>query len=186
MEVEKRGRIILLNGASSSGKSSIGSALQRVLGTPWFFFPVDALGAMRSTEPTRTLDEDDIVAMLRRTRMGYHRAVAGVASAGNDVIMDYPLSEPWRIDDLLCVLDGYDVTLVDVHCDPEELDRRERARGDRPVGLARSQNVFRHEDRDVFVDTTHTSAEACARAIADALATLRPPKAFDRLRGPGP
>lgn len=182
VKAERRGRIVLLNGASSSGKSSIGRALQRVLADPWFFFPVDALGAMRSTEHTRVLEAGEIEAMLRRTRMGYHRAVAGVASVGNDVIMDYPLSEPWRLADLLDVLEGYDVTLVDVHCDPDELDRREHARGDRPVGLARSQRVFRHEDRDITVDTTHTSPEACANAIADGLAALGADKAFDRLR----
>jgi chloramphenicol 3-O phosphotransferase len=139
---------------------------------------------MRSTEHTRVIDEIEIEidAMLRRTRMGYHRAVAAVASVGNDVIMDYPLSEPWRLDDLLDVLEGYDVTVVDVHCSPDELDRRERARGDRPVGLARSQRVFRHDDRDIAVDTTNMSPEACAIAIATELAALDPDKAFDRLR----
>jgi chloramphenicol 3-O phosphotransferase len=114
--------------------------------------------------------------------MGYHRAVAAVASVGNDVIMDYPLSEPRRLDDLLDVLDGYDVTAVDVRCHPDELDRRERARGDRPVGLANSQRVFRHDDRDIAVDTTHASPEACALAIATELDVLGPDKAFDRLR----
>ena len=49
---------------------------------------------MQSTEHTRVLDVVD--AMLRRTRMGHHRAVAAAASVGNDVIMDYPLSEPSR------------------------------------------------------------------------------------------
>jgi chloramphenicol 3-O phosphotransferase len=182
VEADGRGRVILLNGASSSGKTSIGLALQRVLADPWFLFPVDALGAMRSTGHTRPLEDDEIAAMLRRTRMGYHRATAGLASAGNDVIMDYPLSEPWRLDDLLEVLDGYDVTVVDVHCHPDELDRRERARGDRPVGLARSQNVFWHHACDIAVDTTCTSAEACAVTIVDELAALGPSKAFDRLR----
>lgn len=176
------GRIILLNGPSSSGKSSIGRALQRALADPWFFFPVDALGAMRSAEHTRPLDPEEVDAMLRRTRLGYHRAVAGLASAGNDVIMDYPLSEPWRLADLLEVLAPYDVTLVDVRCSPEELDRRERERGDRPVGLARSQLVFDHDDRDVVVDTTETSPEVCAKTIAAALDGLPRPKAFDRLR----
>lgn len=179
MTAEGRGRVILLNGASSSGKGSIGRALQRVLPEPWLHFPVDSLGAMRST---RVLDDTEVAAMLRRTRQGYHRAVAALASVGNDVIMDYPLSEPWRLDDLLDVLDGYDVTAVDVHCDPDELDRRERARGDRPVGLARSQRVFRHDDRDITVDTTRTSPEECAGAIVAQLPGLGPDKAFDRLR----
>ena len=182
VEGKSSGRVILLNGASSSGKSSIGRALQRVLADHWYLFPVDSLGAMRSTEHARVLNEGEIDAMLRRTRMGYHRAVAALASVGNDVIMDYPLSEPWRLDDLLDVLEGYDVTVVDVHCCPDELDRRERARGDRPIGLARSQRVFRHDDRDIAVDTTNTSPEACAIAIATELAALGPDKAFDRLR----
>lgn len=179
---ERRGRVILLNGASSSGKSSVGRALQRALDGPWFLFPVDALGAMRSTEHARSLDEVEVEAMLRRTRLGYHRAVAAVASVGNDVIMDYPLSERWRLDDLLDVLEGFDVTLVDVRCSPDELDRRERARGDRPVGLARSQDTSRHDDRDIAVDTTTASPEACATAIAAELAALDRGKAFDRLR----
>jgi len=177
------GRVVLLNGPSSSGKSSIARALLGLLPDPWFHLPVDALGAMRSTQHTRVLDDAEVDAVLRRTRLGYHRAVAGLASAGNDVVMDYPLSEPWRLADLLDVLDGCDVTLVDVRCSPAELDRRERSRGDRPPGLARSQTqVYAHGDRDIEVDSTRDSAESCARVIADALGSLPSPKAFDRLR----
>ena len=174
--------MILLNGASSSGKSTIGRALQQALAEPWFLFPVDSLGAMRSPGRPGSADERETATILRRTRLGYHRAVAGVASVGNHVIMDYPLSEPWRLDDLLDVLDGYDVTLVDVRCDAEVLERREGARGDRPVGLARSQRVFEHGDRDVTVDTTTATSEACAAEIVDQLGRLGRHKAFDRLR----
>ncbi|MDI6100308.1 chloramphenicol phosphotransferase [Actinoplanes sp. NEAU-A12] len=183
MDSDRDGRIILLNGASSSGKSSIGLALLPLLADPWFFFPVDGLGAMRSTVHTRVLDDAGIDDMLRRTRAGYHRAVAGLASAGNDVIMDYPLSERWRLDDLLRTLAGYDVTLVEVRCSPAELDRRERARGDRPVGLARSQGlVYAHGDRDIAVDTTTATPAECALTIVNALDGVSSPKAFDRLR----
>jgi chloramphenicol 3-O phosphotransferase len=79
MAPERRGRIILLNGASSSGKSSIEQALLPLLPDPWFLVPVDAIGAMRSTVHTRDLDEDEVAAMLRRTRVGYHRVVAALA-----------------------------------------------------------------------------------------------------------
>jgi chloramphenicol 3-O phosphotransferase len=182
VEADRSGRIILLNGASSSGKSSIGRALQEVLPDPWFLFPVDSLGAMRSSDHTGGVDDGEIDALLRQTRMGYHRAVAGLASVGNDVVMDYPLSEPWRLADLLKVLDGFDVTLVDVRCSPAELDRRERARGDRPAGLARSQQVFVHDDRDIVVDSTNATPEGCARTIATELTALGLSKAFDRLR----
>ncbi|MGA9346647.1 MAG: hypothetical protein WBV37_16210 [Nocardioidaceae bacterium] len=119
MNADRSGRIILLNGASSSGKSSIGRAL----------------------------------------------------------------SEPWRLADLLEVLDGYDVTLVDVHCSSPELDRRERARGDRPVALARAQwHVHDQDDNDITVDTTTSDPETCARIVATEFLALTFPKAFDRLR----
>ncbi|WP_328603474.1 chloramphenicol phosphotransferase CPT family protein [Amycolatopsis sp. NBC_00345] len=177
------GRVILLNGPSSSGKSGIGRAMLPLLPDPWFLVPVDGISGMRSTQHTRVLDEAEIQQMLRRTRLGYHRVVAALVSTGNNVIMDYPLSEPWRIEDLLAVLDGYDVTLVDVHCSAEELNRRERSRRDRPLGLAASQtHVYSHGDNDIVVDTTHRSAEGCAREIVDRLDALGGPKAFERLR----
>ncbi|HEX8346354.1 MAG TPA: AAA family ATPase [Actinoplanes sp.] len=183
MTLARRGRIILLNGASSSGKSSIGRALLPLLPEPWFFMPVDAIGAMRSTVHTRILDDAEIDQMLRRTRLGYHRAVAALASAGNDVIMDYPLSEQWRLDDLLQTLQGYDVTLVEVRCSADELKRRERQRGDRPVGLSRSQTmVYAHGERDIAVDTTCADPHECAVTIVNALDVIPSPKAFDRLR----
>lgn len=183
MTAESAGRIILLNGASSSGKSSIGRALLPLLADPWFFIPVDAIGEMRSTVHTRLLGDAEIDDMLRRTRLGYHRAVAALASAGNHVIMDYPLSERWRLTELLTTLAGYDVTLVEVRCSADELDRRERERGDRPVGLARSQTtVYAHGDCDIAVDTTSTGPDECARLIVQRLDALPSPKAFDRLR----
>lgn len=179
----RRGRIVLLNGASSSGKTALGRALTALLPDPWFLVPADVIGAMRS-EPARALSDDEVAALLRRTRRGYHRMVAGLAAAGNDVVMDYPLSEPWRLEDLLAVLDGYDVTLVDVWCAPEERERRERARGDRPSGLTRAQeHVYDQPDRDLRVDTTTTTPEAAAEQVVAWSAGAQGPKAFDRLRG---
>lgn len=177
-----RGRVILLNGASSSGKSSIGAALLPLLADPWFLVPVDAVSSLRSTEHRRELSGVETTQMLTRTRRGYHRVVAALAAEGNDVIMDYPLSEPWRLADLLGVLADHDVTLVDVRCSVAELDRRELARQDRPLGLARSQSVFEHTERDLVVDTTTLSPQACASLIVDALDGLTRPKAFERLR----
>lgn len=179
----RRGRILLLNGASSSGKTSLGRALLPLLPDPWFLVPADVIGALRSPSFTRELDDAEVAAVLRRTRSGYHRAVVGLAEAGNDVVMDYPLSEPWRLEELLALTLGYDVTLVDVWCAPEERARREAARGDRPAGLALSQeHVYDLPDRDLRVDTTHRLPEAAAAEVAALLVEGRTPTAFDRLR----
>ncbi len=44
------GRIIFLNGTSSSGKSSIAKALLQILGEPSFHMPVDAVHAIGSVK----------------------------------------------------------------------------------------------------------------------------------------
>jgi chloramphenicol 3-O-phosphotransferase len=49
-------------------------------------------------------------------------------------------------------------------------------------GLARSRDVFRHHDRDIAIDTTQATAEACAITIATELPVLSSDKAFNRLR----
>jgi chloramphenicol 3-O phosphotransferase len=180
----RRGRIIFLNGTSSSGKSSIAEALLQVLDEPWFHFPVDAINAMRSKNRTEELDQAGLDAVLARTRAGFHRAAAGMAEAGNDVIVDYVLSETWRLIDCLRVLDGFEVVFVGVRCAPGELARRERARGDREPGQAAAQQerVHAHGIYDVECDTTTTSPTECAVRIKEFVTGPQRAAAFDRLR----
>ena len=179
-----RGRIIFLNGTSSSGKSSIAEALLQVLDEPWFHMPVDAINAMRSKNRTAELDQAGLDSLLAKTRAGFHRAVAAMAEAGNDVVVDHVLSENWRLIDCLRVLDGYEVVFVAVRCSPRELVRRERARGDREPGQAAAQQerVHAHRIYDLECDTTATSPVECALRIKEFLAGPQRPVAFDRLR----
>ncbi|CAL9634577.1 chloramphenicol phosphotransferase CPT family protein [Streptomyces griseomycini] len=174
------GRIIFLNGTSSSGKSSIARELLQVLDEPYFHMPVDAFHAMRSR---REIDADELPGVLHRTWKGFHRAVAGMAAAGNNVVVDHVLSEEWRLTDCLGLFDPREVVLVGVRCSPEELERRERARGDRPAGLAARQfeRVHAHGLYDVECDTTTTSAADCARRISAFLPHRPSPTAFERL-----
>jgi chloramphenicol 3-O phosphotransferase len=137
----RRGQIIFLNGTSSSGKSSIAGQLLRMLDPPHFHMSVDAINSMRAKQKTRELDDAELEAVLARTRAGFHRAVAGMAEAGNDVIADHVLSEPWRLRDCLEVMADYRVVFVGVRCSPAELERRERERGDRPPGVALAQQA---------------------------------------------
>ncbi|MFB7655970.1 MULTISPECIES: chloramphenicol phosphotransferase CPT family protein [unclassified Streptomyces] len=175
------GRIIFLNGTSSSGKSSIAKELLQVLnGGPYFHMPVDAFHAMRAR---REVSSDELPHLLRRTWMGFHRAVAGMAAAGNDVVVDHVLSEDWRLLDCLRLFTARDVVLVGVHCSLEELERRERERGDRPTGLAARQfhHVHAHGLYDIECDTTTASAVDCARQISDFLPQRPVPTAFEQL-----
>ncbi|MFE5207788.1 chloramphenicol phosphotransferase CPT family protein [Streptomyces sp. NPDC056600] len=176
------GRIIFLNGTSSSGKSSIARELLTVLDDGVFFhLAVDSFNAMRTK---RELGQAELDAALRRTRMGFHRSIAAMAEVGNDVVVDHVLSEPWRLADCLTVLRPESVLFVGVRCSLDELLRRERARGDRPSGLAAHQYdlVHSHGDYDLECDTTRMSARECALRIKDFLQRRPTPTAFSRLR----
>lgn len=177
------GRIIVINGASSSGKTSLASELLPLLPTAHFLMSVDDFNAMRAR---RELTGPELEVVLRRTRAGFHRAVAAMAQAGNDVVVDLVLSEEWRWLDCVRVFAGVDVLFVGVKCDLRELERRESTRADREPGLARRQwhRVHLHDDYDVVVETDKVSAREAARAIARAASGRRPDcdRAFDRLR----
>ena len=182
--MSRRGQIILLNGTSSSGKSSIAEELLRMLDPPHFHMSVDAINGMRAKEKSRELDEAELTAVLARTRAGFHRAVAGMAEAGNDVIADHVLSEPWRLLDCLTVMAGYRVVFVGVRCSLAELERRERDRGDRSPGAALAQDplVHAHGRYDIECDTTAASPYDCAARISDFVRSGTEPTAFGQLR----
>jgi chloramphenicol 3-O phosphotransferase len=176
--------IIFLNGTSSSGKSSIAAELLKVLEPSYFHLSIDAFSGMCDGERATKLDAPELSKLLHRMRAGFHRAVAGMARAGNDVIVDYLLSEPWRLQDCLEVMDGLDVVLVGVQCPSDELDRRERDRGDRALGTGAAQRltVHQHGLYDFEVDTGTSSARECAEAIKEFVEQAPGQRAFDVLR----
>ena len=176
------GRIIFLNGTSSSGKSSIARELLNILDDGVFFhMAVDGFNAMRTK---RELGTTELDAALRRTRMGFHRSIAAMAEVGNDIVVDHVLSEPWRLLDCLTVLRPETVLFVGVHCPVDELTRRELARGDRPPGTAAQQYnlVHSHGDYDVECDSSTASPRECAQQIKESLSHPPVPNAFARLR----
>jgi chloramphenicol 3-O phosphotransferase len=176
------GRLVLLNGPSSSGKTTLAKSVAERLRTPWLMLPVDLFHQIR-TRPDVDLTDRQWQDVFHRTRAAYHRALVGAAACGCDVLGDHVLSEPWRLDDLLGLSVGLDVLLVHVTCDPKELRRRGKTRGDRDPGTARAQQrlVFAHGDCDLTVDTTHGPDEPTA-AVLELIRTPPKDRAFDRLR----
>ncbi|MFC8239729.1 chloramphenicol phosphotransferase CPT family protein [Streptomyces chartreusis] len=180
-ETTAPGTVVLLNGTSSSGKSSIARALLDVLDGSWFHLPVDAFHALRGGSP---IADEDLQAEIDRTAKGFHRAVAGMAAGGNNLVVDYPLSRRWRLLDLLDLLVPEHTVLIGVRCPLPELERRERARGDRQPGLAALQfdQVHAYGRHDLDVDTSVLTAIECADRIRAFLPERPRPTAFEELR----
>jgi chloramphenicol 3-O phosphotransferase len=175
------GLIIFLNGTSSSGKSSIAVELLRILDETYFHMSIDTFHDMRSD---RDIAAEELQAELDRTASGFHRSVAGMAVAGNNVIVDHVLTEPWRLMDCLALFTPEDVVFVGVRCPLDELQRREAHRGDRDSGLAARQfdQVHQNTTYDIECDTSLRTPLECAESIKAFLSHRPRPTAFEQLR----
>lgn len=168
------GRIIFLNGASSSGKSTLAKQLQDALDEPFLHVCSDQL--VDSGFLPRPRPENELFDWWHQVRprffAGFHRCLPALAGAGNELIVDHIIEfASWRTD-LASLLTGLDVYLVGVHCDLDEIDRRERARGDRRIGEGRTHvsvdGIHTFGPYDFEVDTTAGVNARLAESIISA------------------
>jgi chloramphenicol 3-O phosphotransferase len=178
------GKVILLNGASSAGKSTLCRALQAALPEPFWHVSFDKLREADVLPLERVRAGDFVWAEMRETVFdGFHRSLPAYAGAGANLIVEHIVETlAWR-DRLLDLLGGQDVFFVGVHCPLEELERREAARGDRRAGEARRdfETCHLHMAYDVEVDSREPP-EANSAMIIAAWTGRRRPGAFERLQ----
>ena len=161
-------RVIVLNGASSSGKSTVAKALQDQLEGVWLHVEIDAFLKMVPAKGMGTM-----VKVVR----GAHRAMAALVAADNRLIVDTVVDNAMVLSDLREALADVPILWVGVHCDPDVLDQRERARADRIAGQGKAQLGRVHSllTYDVEVDTTSAGAQVCAEQVAAAVAAASRP-----------
>jgi chloramphenicol 3-O phosphotransferase len=168
--------VIVLNGGSSSGKSTIARGLQSILAEPWLTFGVDTLidalpPSLQAGGGIEFGPDGQITVgpAFRRLEAAWIAGVAAMARAEARIIIDEAFlggarsQQRWREG-----LDGLSVLWVGVRCDVEIAARRERGRTDRIAGMARSQAALVHRGvgYDLEVDTSRAGARECALAIA--------------------
>jgi chloramphenicol 3-O phosphotransferase len=172
--------IVVLNGGSSSGKTSIAGCLQELLPEVWLRWSIDDLvdalpSGGRHDEATIEFAADGGVALgsgFRRAETAWVAGLAAMARAGIGVIVDDVfLSGSASQERLRAGLRGLHVLWVGVRCEPGVAAAREAARADRPAGMAASQAyvVHRGVGYDVEVDTTRTTPMQAARTILAAI-----------------
>lgn len=174
------GQIIYLNGASSSGKTTIARTLQDLLEEPYMLVAVDEFFEML---PARFAEEPPREVMIN-VMSGMHGTVAALSRAGNNVVVDDVLAGKPFLREIVDALDGLPVLFVGVRCPLEVLEKREKERGDRIEGLAAFQfgRVHHYGIYDVEVDTSVSSPQECAEQIAAALRERPSPDAMARNR----
>ena len=162
-------RIVLLNGTSSAGKTTVARALQHTLEPRWLYVEFDQFVEML-TDAVPDSDQgpggDDLGPWLAD---GWYRVVGGIAASGFDVVVEDVILEPYRLEAAMRFLAPFDVTFVAVRCPLEVAEQRERDRGDRDVGLVRYQFDLVHADRtyDGEIDTSALAPQACVAMIRE-------------------
>jgi chloramphenicol 3-O phosphotransferase len=144
---ELPGRVVILNGGSSSGKTTLARALQSALPQPWLLLGIDL---MIWTMPPEMINHPDGLSVREGviTRgapflvlyEGFQRGVAAMARSGVNVLIDDLTldgvvdQQRWNV-----VLEGLDVCWLGVRCASDIADGRAAGRNSRLPGIARHQ-----------------------------------------------
>lgn len=194
--------IILVNGPSSAGKTTLCRALQASLPQPYLVTGFDDFVFMAALRYYRGADTDRQDARDRFTAEGvemvatsppgapasvtarfgpvFRRLVDSMAPAvralvdgGNAVIFDHVLHDRAMYESFRRATEGLDVFTVGVTCPLDVLEARERARGDRVLGRARGLAAVVHSFCDYDV-TVDTGTASPETCVAGILAALQP------------
>ncbi len=168
--------IVLLNGVSSAGKSSLARAFQAQSPRQWVRLSID--DAFRAFPAGANLNN----VPYDRLRRVFYQQIALWAAEGFDLIIDTVFEEPDCARKVTQQLSDYNVYLIALHCPLEELERREIQRGNRPLGLARTQyeSVHTYCDYDLELDSYAVATEENAIAVENLL--KQTPEAFKHLQ----
>ena len=188
------GKVIILNGPSSSGKSSIQREFQKlVMPNLWGKIGIDTLFDMpmpditpenmeiwQSPNPIRWVENgkdengNPVITLKvgeqgNRVAYAMNSAIAAYAKSGSNVIVDYIAYDQDWINHLVKELLDITTYWVAVRISLETLEKREAARGTSPVGHARSHYNTVYGDRhyDLEVNSEDSTSLEIATEIFD-------------------
>lgn len=189
-----KSNIIILNGTSSAGKSTLATELQKQLKTPYLHIGIDSFidmmpsGINNFTTPNKPtigfwcqtteapcgtpVDKIILGEYAQAINSSYRSTVAHLLNEGHNLILDEVflggLENYYKWQKLLA---PYNTLLVGVVPPLEATEQREKDRGDRRPGTARSQHHIIHDNipYDLVIDNEQNSNVKCAEQIIGTL-----------------
>ena len=155
--------IILLNGPSSAGKSTLAAELQKRLGGRGIDSVIISIDDYMETDPNETIYEDDIFEVMPPMC----RDLQAYVLSGKTVIVDHAITSERIYDMFLEAAACGDALTVKVSCDLEILLRRERERGNRCPGSAEAslRYLWPKDGYGLCIDNGTVSAAENAETI---------------------
>lgn len=163
-----RKQILLLNGPSSSGKSTLSKALQGLIearrNETYAIVSIDDFMKLSTEE---TIYEDDVFEISGDMCLGALEAL----KAFPGVIIDHVITSERIFLQLTEMLGQYLIHSVHVSCPLNVLLDRENARKNRCIGSAEASYtyLFPKDEYDLTVDTSAMTPDQCAVKIYEAL-----------------
>lgn len=159
--------IILLNGTTSAGKTSIAKAMQKLLKPIFLHVSLDAFIDMFPSDYDEINDKHGRFARRNLILSAMNLCIHSLAAAGHHLIIDHVLDEPEPMLALKKQLADFKIMLIAVHCPLPILEQREASRPDRATGLARGQfhNIHIDQVYDFEIDSSKGTPEECAVRI---------------------
>ena len=183
------GKIIILNGPSCSGKSSIQRAFQTLMmPNLWVKLGIDNLfdnpmpditpenmnfwqskNVIRWVEESKDSGDNKIITLFvgpqgKKVAYAMNSAIAAYAKNGCNVIVDYIAYDQAWLKDLESKCSGFTTYYVAVEIPLDTLEQREEVRGTSPKGHARSHylSVYGDKKYDLVVNSGISSAQQIA------------------------
>ncbi len=161
--------VIFLNGASSSGKTSIAKELLRTLKEPYFYLSIDHF-----LEPAMPLninmDSENDIRIIDQAISGFNKALGAYSESINFIIVDHVLQHKSWLTEVATSLKSIEVFFVGVTAPLDILEMREQKRTDRQSGTAKAQvEVLNSYQYDLILNTAELSPEEAARKIISTL-----------------
>jgi chloramphenicol 3-O phosphotransferase len=177
------GKIIIINGPSSSGKTTLALALQKQLDIPFIRFSFD-LFIDHKAFPSEQIKNGKFSWEQMRPSVfrGLHQCLPALTTAGNNIIFDHIIETKAWLYELISLISDLDVFFVGVHCSLPELERRETQRGDRRRGEARQdfETVHSLPTYDLVIDSEHP-LEDNVTLLIQAWKERKRPSALDKM-----
>ena len=162
------GKVIVLSGPSSSGKSTLSKAIQALLDVPYWHISLDMIWYM---QPPQREDPNWYPTSAAELMKAFSRTVGMLSRLGINVIAETGFLDPSEIVDFLSDLPEADILFVGVFCTLDEIEKRGITRPDREVGYSRGHyhRVHSHSKYDIQVDTNVLTPEQAAATVKAAL-----------------
>ncbi len=188
----KQGIIVLMNGTSSSGKTSISIELINQKEILFHHLSIDDFFNFKDfinnkfpdIEPTREVDDQVVAQIMFDPIISlYYSTIKLFSEMGLNVIVDTVIENDKWFNECLDLFFDQPTLFIGVICSKEELIRREQTRGDRKIGLAASQfsKVYCFDEYDLEVNTEEMNPIECAEKILSFIKSDKEYSVFKKL-----